>query len=188
VTREELEHVIAAAANIVGEDEFVVIGSQAILGSHPNAPEEMLRSMEADIYPARDPERAIAVDGNLGDGSRFHLTYGYYAHGIGPETAKAPYGWQDRLIRVPIPARVLSRQRPVALFLEPHDLVLAKCVAGRQRDWDYARHALRCDLVQIGELLERIPFLPVPEAQQEQIRLMLTSIADPESAAGGKPG
>lgn len=35
VRREHFEHVVAAAANIVGEDEFVVIGSQAILGSHP---------------------------------------------------------------------------------------------------------------------------------------------------------
>ena len=41
---------IAAAANVIGEDEFVVIGSQAILGSYPDAPESMLRSMEADIY------------------------------------------------------------------------------------------------------------------------------------------
>ena len=51
--REEFEHVIAAAANVIGADEFVVIGSQAILGSYPDAPESMLRSMEADIYPAR---------------------------------------------------------------------------------------------------------------------------------------
>jgi hypothetical protein len=37
--RDEFEHVIAAAANVVDEDEFVVIGSQAILGPYPDAPE-----------------------------------------------------------------------------------------------------------------------------------------------------
>lgn len=35
---DQLMHVIAAAANVVGEDQFVVVGSQAILGSHPDAP------------------------------------------------------------------------------------------------------------------------------------------------------
>lgn len=124
--RQDLEHVIAAAANIVAEDEFVVIGSQAILGSYPDAPAPLLGSMEADIYPARAPEKAIEVDGSLGDGSQFHRTFAYYAHGIGPETAKAPAGWQERLIRVPIPPRMLSKRHPVALCLEPHDLVLAK--------------------------------------------------------------
>ncbi|MDO8185695.1 hypothetical protein Q5424_15540 [Conexibacter sp. JD483] len=42
---------IAAAAQVADEDELVVIGSQAVLGSHPEAPAELLRSMEADIYP-----------------------------------------------------------------------------------------------------------------------------------------
>jgi hypothetical protein len=38
--RHELEHVIGAAANVSGEDEFVLIGSQAILATHPDAPPE----------------------------------------------------------------------------------------------------------------------------------------------------
>jgi hypothetical protein len=57
VRREHFEHVVAAAANIVGEDDFVVIGSQAILGSHPNAPGALLRSLEVDIYPATEPDK-----------------------------------------------------------------------------------------------------------------------------------
>ena len=36
--RRELEHVIRAAADIADDDEIVVIGSQAILGEHPDAP------------------------------------------------------------------------------------------------------------------------------------------------------
>jgi hypothetical protein len=35
--RQDLDHVVAAAAQIVGETEFVVVGSQSILGSHPDA-------------------------------------------------------------------------------------------------------------------------------------------------------
>lgn len=176
--REQLEHVIAAAANLTAEDEFVVIGSQAILGTHPEAPAEMLLSMEADIYPVRAPEKSTRIDGNLGDGSQFHATYGYYAHGIGPETATAPTGWRDRLIRVDIPPRVLSDRRPIAYFLEPHDLVLSKCAAGRDRDWDYARAAVANGLVSIDELLARLPLLPVEAQRREHIRRLLVAGAD----------
>src|ERR1700761_3353006 len=56
----------------------------------------MLRSIEADVYPRAHPERAEQIDGALGDGSQFQATFGYYAHGVGPETAKAPAGWEDR--------------------------------------------------------------------------------------------
>ena len=66
--RDELERVIRAAAEVTG-DEIVVIGSQAVLSQFPDAPEELLRSLEADVYPKNDPERAIEIDGALGDGS-----------------------------------------------------------------------------------------------------------------------
>jgi predicted NBD/HSP70 family sugar kinase len=92
VKRNQFEHIIAAAANVLSDDEVVVIGSQAILGSTSAVPDSMLVSMEADIDPARHPERAIEVDGALRDRSPFHRQFGYYAHGVGPETAKAPAG------------------------------------------------------------------------------------------------
>lgn len=41
------DHVIGAAANVTGYDEFVVVGSQAILGSIPDPPDSMLESLEA---------------------------------------------------------------------------------------------------------------------------------------------
>ena len=174
--REEFEHVIAAAANVIGEDEFVVIGSQAILGSYPDAPESMLRSMEADIYPARSPAHADEIDGALGDGSNFHRSFGYYAHGVGPETAKAPAGWRRRLVRVQVPPRRSSDRSPIALCLEPHDLVLAKCVAGRDRDWEFAREALRARLVDPDELLRRVAWLPVSPDERTHVRGMLEAI------------
>lgn len=70
--RADLEHVIGAAANVLGEDAFVVIGSQAILGPCPDAPESLLRSMEVDLFPKEYPARAIEIDAALGDGSPFH--------------------------------------------------------------------------------------------------------------------
>jgi hypothetical protein len=159
--REDFEHVIAAAANIVSEDEFVVVGSQAVLGPHPDAPDDLLRSMEVDVYPARAPEKSDLIDGELGDGSRFHETFGVYAHGVGPETAKAPDGWQERLVRVPIPAWLGSARQPVA---------------GRERDWDFARGMLGAGLVDRDELLARVRHLPVGDRARRHIREMLRAL------------
>lgn len=174
--REHFEHVVAAAANVVGEDDFVIIGSQAILGSHPDAPDTLLRSLEVDIYPADSPAKADLIDGALGDGSPFHRAFGYYGHGVGPETAKAPAGWQDRLIRVEVQARTRSPRRPIAWCLEPHDLVLSKCAADRERDWEFARDALVAGLVDISMLRSRVGDLPVAAHRREQIRRMLDSL------------
>lgn len=174
--RDEFEHVIAAAAEVAEEQEIVVIGSQAILGSVADPPEAMLISMEADVYPLRAPDKAEDIDGSLGDGSGFHGMNGYFAHGVGPNTAIAPTGWEERLIRVEIPRRVGQKAAAVALCLEAHDLVLAKCVAGRERDWEFARDAVAAELVQMDELLGRIGDLPEPPADRQHIRKMLEGI------------
>lgn len=175
--RDEFEHVIAAAAEVSGEREIVVIGSQAILGSFRDPPETMLFSAEADVYPLNAPAKAEEIDGSLGDGSYFHGTFGYYAHGVGPETAVAPAGWEGRLVRVEIPLRVAQKKNAVALCLEPHDLVLAKCVAGRDRDWAFARDAIAADLVRVDVLLARISDLPRSSEDKEHLRNMLVGLA-----------
>lgn len=64
----------------------------------------------------------------------------------------------------------------MALCLEIHDLVLAKCAAGRERDWDFAREALSAGLVAAGELLGRIDDMPIHERQRTHIRSMLRGI------------
>jgi len=159
VKREELEHVIRAAADIV-DDELVVIGSQAILAEHPNAPASLLRSVEVDLYPLNHPERADDIDGAIGDGSRFHETYEYYAHGVGPETAVAPAGWRSRMLRLELPAIRRRRENVVAWCMAPHDLVLAKLAAGRPHDLEFAADAIREGLVDSDQLELGIELMP----------------------------
>lgn len=43
---EDLHHVVAAAAQITGEEEWVVIGSQSILGTYPDAPSDMQSKLD----------------------------------------------------------------------------------------------------------------------------------------------
>jgi hypothetical protein len=174
--REELEHVIRAAATVTGEREIVVIGSQAILGQFPDAPDALLFSQEADVYPRSQPEKAIAIDGAMGDSSRFHETFGYYAHGVGPETTKAPTGWEQRLVPVRVPLLVGHETEATGWCMEAHDLVLAKLAAGRARDIEFAEEAIRHNIVQPRELLRRVPCLPVDSQRQEHAQSLLTSI------------
>jgi uncharacterized nucleotidyltransferase DUF6036 len=172
VRRVELEHVIRAAAEVAEDHELVIVGSQAILGQFPDAPDSMLVSREADIYPKNRPERADEIDGSLGDGSYFDSSFGYYAHAVGPETAKAPKGWQERLIRV----QSEDTGDAIGWCLEVHDLILSKCAAGRERDWDFAREALRHNLVDPKELQRRAADLPLSPADIESIQQMLAGI------------
>ena len=174
--KEHFDHLIAAAVDVSGEREIVVIGSQAIHGSVEEPPGILAESMEVDVYPLGDPEKAIEIEAVLGEGSSFQGVYGYYAHGVGPETMKGPAGWRDRLIRVKVPPRPGQEAEPVALCLELHDLVLAKCAAGRTRDWDYARKMLQLQLVDYEVLVERIDEMPGGPEHQDQIREMLAGI------------
>jgi hypothetical protein len=84
MTREELEHIIRASGNITNQYEFVILGSQSILGAIPNPPAFFTMSAEADIYPLAEPELADQIDGAIGEGSDFHDTHGFYAQGVGP--------------------------------------------------------------------------------------------------------
>lgn len=170
--RSELEHVIRAAAEVTGDTELIVIGSQAILAQFPEAPEAMLVSREADIYPKNHPELGDEIDGSLDDGSYFDSSFGYYAHAVGPETAKAPTGWLDRLVRL----QSESTGNAIGWCMEVHDLVLSKCAAGRERDWAFAREALQHGLAQPELLQRRAADLPLPAEDIQRIEQTLTAI------------
>lgn len=93
--RPDLEHVVRASGAIAGASVVVVIGSQAILGSHPDPPPELTVSMEADVYVPEAPETADLITGPIGEFSPFHQTFGYFADGVDPGTATLPRGWEQ---------------------------------------------------------------------------------------------
>ena len=75
MTREQLEAVIHAVADITGRQRLVAIGSQAILGRFPDAPAELLVSREADIYAPDSLELGELITGSIGQGGRFEATH-----------------------------------------------------------------------------------------------------------------
>ncbi|MFM1978836.1 MAG: hypothetical protein RLZ68_101 [Pseudomonadota bacterium] len=155
--RSELEHIIRAAAAISNQYEIMVIGSQSILGSVAEPPAALVESMEADIYPMQRPELAELIEGAIGEGSPFHDLFGYYAQGVGPETAVLPTGWQARLVKIQNPNTDLK----VGYCLDPHDLAISKLAAGREKDWPFVAEMIRHGFVDIDKLISLTDSTPL---------------------------
>ena len=155
MNREEFDHAIRAAGAILGENELLVIGSQALHASVPgDVPPEAARSIEADIAAMDDPDeqKADLIDGTIGEVSMFHRTFGYYAQGITRSTAILPQGWQDRLIRYETP----NTNGVVAWCLEIHDLWISKAIASRHKDIEFCGALIAEDLVDTDILVCRL--------------------------------
>jgi hypothetical protein len=167
MTRAQLEHILRAAGALTEEREIVVLGSQAILGTFPDAPDDLRSSMEADAFPLAAPEKADIIDGTIGELSPFHETYGYYAHGIAPESAALPEGWRERLVRVSTPAT----QGVTGLCLSPEDLAASKLAAGREKDLDFVTALLRHRLVESAHVRARVALLPSEYAPRAGVAL-----------------
>jgi hypothetical protein len=172
MTREQLEHLIRAAADIANTDEIVVIGSQAILGQFPDAPAAMRISMEADVYPLNYPERADLIDGSIGELSPFHSTYGYYAQGVSETTAYLPKGWKLRVIIV----QNQNTRGARGLCLEVHDLLAAKAIAGREKDIDFLTEAAQHRLANGTELLARLDLVDAAPELLEPAKALVSRI------------
>jgi hypothetical protein len=163
----QLEHILRACGSIAASREIIVIGSQALLASCPDAPEELLRSVEVDCYPLDDPAKADLIDGSIGELSPFHETFGYYAHGIGPETAVLPRGWRRRVVRL----ENENTGGVIGLCLAPDDLAVSKLLAGREKDVEFVRAMLRARLVTEARIRSLAPELSPDEADLLDMKL-----------------
>lgn len=176
MNREQLAHVIRAAASIAVDGDMVIIGSQSVLGSFDveELPGEATLSVEADVAFWDDPdeEKADRVDGSIGEESPFHSTFGYYGQGVTLDTARLPTGWKDRLV----PFDWSDTGGGNARCLEVHDLIVAKLVAGREKDMTFAEALLAHGLVDRETLETRIGDLEQP-IDRERTGARLTSVA-----------
>jgi hypothetical protein len=169
MNRIQLEHIIRAASQISDDSEIVVIGSQAIHAQKMKLPPIAFQSVEADVYPRNHPERADQIDAAIGELSSFHVTHGYYAHGIAPTTAILPAGWEQRLIRISNP----NTGGATGLCIDVHDLALSKYAAGREQDIEFNRELARHGIVSKRKLTRLVPSMPIDD---ERKRLILDRI------------
>jgi hypothetical protein len=81
--RDQLEHAIRAACQIIGQPEVIVVGSQAILGTYDESqlPAAATMSIEVDVLPIADSNEATAlladrIEGIAGELSPFEEIHG----------------------------------------------------------------------------------------------------------------
>lgn len=158
--QEELAHILRAVARITEDTDILVIGSQSILGTHSESelPPDAYGSIEADLAFFDDPDEAKSdmVDGAIGEGSDFHEMFGIYGQGVSVNTA-VPAGWTERLV----PYEHADAGPREAKCLDPHDLVISKLVAGRDKDLLFARVLVEARLISCATLRDRAQLLEV---------------------------
>lgn len=166
--RTEFEHAIRAAGSILGTNQVMVIGSQALHATvEGELPDAAQRSIEVDIVAFDDADEAKAdlIDGSIGEASMFHATFGYYAQGVSESTAVLPDGWRDRLIRFETPAT----NGVAAWCLEAHDLWISKAVANRDKDREFCRELVNKGLVNRDVLRARLDAVQNLAAERQRL-------------------
>lgn len=137
-------------------------------------------SAEADIYPLQAPELAEQIDGAIGEGSQFHLTHGYYAQGVGPDTAILPKGWMSRVHRV----QNSNTNGRVGYCLDVADLFLSKAVAGRDKDREFCMALLEHGHLTPALALGVVQHMPLDASEQRRLRATIRRWAKALREAG----
>ena len=128
----------------------MIIGSQAILASWPDAPALLRASGEIDAYPANAPaweaakhvEASEEINALFGYLSLFHETHGFYIDGVDDTTAMLPQDWRSRQV---VRAVVCDGRIVRAIAPSPEDIAISKLCRADPPDIDYVRelHAAR---------------------------------------------
>jgi hypothetical protein len=167
--RDQLEHAIRTACQIIGRPEVIVVGSQAILGTflEEQLPAAATMSIEVDILPIADDNRETArladlIEGVAGEFSPFEQLHGFSIDGVDLETSALPEGWRDRLVKVQNAntAGPTGEPRFTGWCLDKEDLCVAKLCAFREKDRNFVAALLHADLVNVQTILTRLSTVP----------------------------
>lgn len=171
--RIELAHILRAASTIANDPEILLVGSQSILGSvdEDDLPDEAVGSIEADVafFGSGASDKALKVDGAIGEDSGFHQMNGYYAQGVEVDgLIVLPTGWRDRVVVWQSNSSAPGR----AHCLEKHDLAVSKLAAFREKDLEFVHALLACGLLSAEVLVERLEGTPdlAPAHQRRLLR------------------
>lgn len=167
--REQLEHAIRAACQIIEAPEVIVVGSQAILGTYgeEELPPEATMSMEVDVLPIADDNEEVIrlgdmIEGVAGELSAFEGTHGFSIDGVDLSSAAFAEGWRERLVKVQNPNTAAPSGEPwfAGLCLEKHDLCAAKLCADREKDRNFVAALLDAGLIDADMLTRRLGKVP----------------------------
>jgi hypothetical protein len=163
--KRHIDHLLRAAGELTGERQFIIIGSQALHGKHPDVAATIARSAEIDLVSKSTANRAQWLNA-IGHDSPFHESFGYYADPADETTAKLPKGWKSRLVALPEGDTNGVR----GLCLDPHDLAISKYVARREKDLLFTRELAKRGYTARRRLLELVKDTPVSDEVRTRIR------------------
>lgn len=191
--RDQLEHAIRAACQIVGRPEVIVVGSQSILGSisEGDLPDVATMSLEVGILPIADTNEETArladqIEGVAGELSPFEDLHGFSIDGVDLSTSILPAGWRDRLVKVSNANTAAPGGEPVftGWCLNPEDLCVAKLCAHREKDRAFVGALIDARLVHPNLIAQRLP--TVDEAHRSAAQTALSWVhAARDRAYGG---
>lgn len=161
---DQLEHAIRAACDVAEDTDLIIFGSQALLATHPDAPEALRASIEVDVQPLNKPEAVDLIDGALGELSDFHAAFGFYVEGVLIDVAVLPEGWRQRTLAV---CDAVGTRGNTGHCLELHDLAASKLAAWRDKDREFVATLLTEQLIDPEALDERLRTLPVDRIDSE---------------------
>ena len=154
-----------AAGRIVGETQFIIIGSQSIHAKYPDRFSGAAISAEVDIIAKNKPDRTELLN-VIGVDSPFHEMYGYYADPVDDTTAMLPMGWMGRLVNL----KAEETEGVAGLCLDPHDLLISKYYARREKDIAFNREVISSGVIKKTRLLELLALTPVTDDVKERMR------------------
>lgn len=172
--RDQLEHAIRTACQIIDHREVIVVGSQAILGTfrEDQLPAEATMSVEVDILPIADGDQEIErladlIEGVAGEFSSFEEMHGFSIDGVDLTTSALPEGWRERLIRVQNANTAAPAGEPqfTGWCLDKEDLCVAKLCALREKDRNFVAALIASGLVDPQVIATRLPTVPQTHAQ-----------------------
>lgn len=139
----DLEKLFIRAKELTNHTEFVVIGSNSILGvpRDREIPPRMTMSNDVDAYTLNDPERVFALNSQLGQGSAFELKNGFYLDPVSPALPTLPQGWESRLFKVELKEGVILH------FLDANDAAISKYARCEPRDREWLRAGLEAGIL-----------------------------------------
>lgn len=167
--RDQLEHAIRAACQIIGQPAVIVVGSQSILGTfhQDDLPASAHVSREIDILPLGDDNDEVErladlIEGVAGEFSPFEELHGFSIDGVDLTTSALPDGWRDRLVEVKNANTAAPGGQPVftGWCLDKEDLCVAKLCAFREKDRRFVHDLVDAGLVDRDVIADRLRIVP----------------------------
>ena len=157
---QDLKLALGAAAGAYKRRRFVIVGSAAILATHPDAPSFLRLSADIDMFPIRKLETTDFQSGDeqVGQASEFEVEHEFYIERLGDWTMLSqPEGWFERCVKYSADGVIDGESVVVdGHCLHPLDLAYNKLEAGRDKDLNFVAGLLNEKIISLDELQEFI--------------------------------